>query len=209
MTTAPTMLLASQGAYRGAAVVAHGQRGQAGRHLRAASEALSLAVLTLGEAPADHPAAKRHRADTARSFLVEAVTALSRARIYVRGVHTHALPVVLASERNPDAELGRLYEIATRLLWKNHAYLPAKAQAKPLPPDEEAQLAVLLDGLARSARIARVTRYKWLGAGAMALGVGFAIGAPLVGSAVGLVTIAGGLWQLRRERGALAQERAV
>jgi hypothetical protein len=145
------------------------------RHLAAASDALSLALLALTE-HGDERGDKIRRAEQAREFLVEAVTELGRARIYVPKIRTHALPVVMAAEAKPEAELSRLHALATRLLWQNHAYLPARLQANPLPPEEEAQLAVMARTLARHARIGRALRHR---SAITALGV--ALVAPFLG----------------------------
>lgn len=130
-------------------------------HLAAASDALNLALLTLGGAHIDDSRPDKHRrTEQARAFLAEAVTAFSRARIYVRGIHTLSLPVLLDTEDDVDAELSRLHQLATRLLWHNHAHLPER-RVQPLAPEEEAQLAVVVRGLARHAKIDRALRYKW------------------------------------------------
>jgi hypothetical protein len=146
------------------------------KHLAGASDALSLALLALTES-CDDRGDKIRRAEQAREFLVEAVTELGRARVYVPKIRTHALPVVMASESKPEAELSRLHALATRLLWQNHAYLPARLQANPLPPDEEKQLAVLARALARHARIGRALRHR---GAIMALGI--ALVAPFLGA---------------------------
>lgn len=174
----------------------------AGRHLATASDALSLALLTLSGERGEDRREKLRRAEQARGFLVEAVTALSRARIYVPGIRTHALPVVMATEANLDAELQRLHQIATRLLWQNHAHLPARLQAKPLAPEEEAQLAVVLQGIARGARIERALRYKWAGLALAVASGGLIVGLHLMATlaAVGAVLLA--LWRVARDRGA-------
>jgi hypothetical protein len=172
----------------------------ASRHLRSASDALALALLSLGGSTDETRSEKLHRAAHARSFLAEAVTSLSRARIYVRGVRTHSLAVVMASERNIDRELDRLHQIATRLLWQNHAYLPARTEAKPLSSEEEAQLAVMVHYLSRSAKIGRVMRYRWAMAGllvgAACYVAGFSVAAGVLASA-GLFAA---LWHTLRNR---------
>ena len=162
---------------------------RAQRHLQAASDALSMALLALAGDDHDH-GDKWSRADSARSFLAEAVTELSRARIYNPRIRTHAMPVLLTIESTPDAELRRLHQIATRLLWQNHMHLPARLQAKPLAPEEEAQLAVVFAGLARNARIDRALRYKWA-ALAVAIAAGGAVmGFAFVGAVAGLSALA-------------------
>lgn len=135
------------------------------RPLREAGEALNLALLAL-EGPGedeDHSVrARQRKAAAARSFLVEAARALGRARIYLPTIRSYSVPVIMAVEADVDAELGRLHQLATRLLWYNHASLPARGQARPLRPEDEAQLAVLVRGLARTARIDRALKHAWL-----------------------------------------------
>lgn len=166
-------------------------------HLRDAADALSMALLTLS-GDDDERGDKWRRATQARGFLAEAVTALSRARIYIPNIRTHTVPVLLNGEASPDAELERLQQISTRLLWRNHAYLPVKVQAKPLPPEEEAQLAVILAGFARSNRIGRALGYKWSAVGLAIAGSSAAAGLPLVGCAVGVGAIAMATWRALR-----------
>lgn len=135
------------------------------RPLRAAGEALNLAILCLEDDSEDESAslgARQRRAMQARSFLVEAVLALGRARIFVPSIRAYTVPVIVAVEPDIDTELGRLHQIATRLLWYNHTLLPARDQASPLRPEDEAQLAVLVQGLARTARLDRALRHAWL-----------------------------------------------
>jgi hypothetical protein len=173
---------------------------RAQRHLEAASDALSMALLTLAD---DHDRGdKWSRADSARNFLAEAVTELSRARIYNPRIRTHAVPVLLTIASTPEAELHRLHQMATRLLWQNHMHLPARLQAKPLAPEEEAQLAVVFAGLARSARIDRALRYKWA-ALAVAIGAGgAALGFPVIGAIAGVSALALATVRALRERAA-------
>lgn len=135
------------------------------RPLREAGEALNLAILSLaheGEEAASLESRQR-RAAQARSFLVEAVHALGRARTFVPSIRAYSVPVIMAVEPDVEAELGRLHQIATRLLWYNHALLPARGQGSPLRPEDEAQLAVMVRGLARNARLDRALRHAWLG----------------------------------------------
>jgi hypothetical protein len=170
---------------------------RAERHLQAASDALSMALLAL--AGDDHDRGdKWSRADSARNFLAEAVTELSRARIYNPRIRTHAVPVLLSIESSPDAELRRLHQIATRLLWQNHMHLPARLQATPLAPEEEAQLAVVFAGLARNARIDRALRYKWSALAIAIAAGGAAFGLPVVGAVAGVAAL--GLAAVRAAR---------
>lgn len=139
------------------------------RPLREAGEALHLAVLCLeGDEDPDHREGVRQRqAVQARGFLVEAVRALGLARLYLPAIRVYSVPVILAIDPDLDGELARLHQLATRLLWYNHSWLPARDQAVPLQPHEEAQLAVLVRGLARTARTARALRHAWLATAVM------------------------------------------
>jgi hypothetical protein len=135
------------------------------RPLREAGEALNLALLALegpGEDEERSARASQRKAVAARGFLVEAATALGRARIYLPTVRSYSIPVIMAVEPDIDTELGRLHQLATRMLWYNHALLPARGQARPLRPEDEAQLAVLVRDLARTARIDRALKYAWV-----------------------------------------------
>jgi hypothetical protein len=193
-------ILAIRDVYRDDATAAGWIWRAAAGHLAAANDALSMALLTLGGECSDR-GDKMRRAEQGRAFMVEAVTALSRARIYLPKIRTHSLPVLMSCERDPDAELARLHRIATRLLWQNHAHLPAKLQAKPLAPEEEAQLAVVLRDLARHARIDRALRFKWV-LGAFALVVaGSVLGFPLWCAAAATSAAALALWQFLRDNG--------
>src|SRR5687767_15130634 len=82
--------------------------GAAQTHLLAAADALNMALLTLGGAREEDAGDKAGRAEQARGFLVEAVTSLSRARIYNPKIRTLALPTLLAADPGADAELRRL-----------------------------------------------------------------------------------------------------
>lgn len=155
------------------------------RPLRTAGEALNLALLGLegpGEDEERSVKARQRKAVAARSFLIEAATALGRARIYLPTVRSYSIPVIMAVEPDIDTELGRLHQLATRMLWYNHALLPARGQARPLRPEDEAQLAVLVRDLARTARIDRALKYAWLAiAGGLAgLAATFGLGAALL-----------------------------
>jgi len=162
-------------------------------HLKTASDALALALLCLEDANGD--ADRSWRAEQARGLVAEAVTALSRARVYDRRIRTLALPFVVATEPRIDAELSRLNNIATRLLFQNHKHLPARLQARPLAPEEEAQLAVVLASLARHARIARALRHRWALAAIGMAAAGPLLGAPLVGAVAAIGTVIAGLWR--------------
>jgi len=155
------------------------------RPLREAGEALNLALLALegpGEDEARSVKARQTKAVAARGFLVEAARALGRARIYLPTTRSYSIPVIMAVEPDIDTELGRLHQLATRLLWYNHALLPARGQARPLRPEDEAQLAVLVRDLARTARIDRAMKYAWLAiaAGLVGLTTTLGLGAALL-----------------------------
>jgi hypothetical protein len=172
----------------------------ASRHLRSASDALALALLSLGGSTDETRSEKLQRAAHARSFLAEAVTALSRARIYVRGIRTHTLPFVMANERSIDRELHRLHQIATRLLWQNHVYLPARTEARPLSSEEEAQLAVMLQYLSRSAKIGRVMRYRWAAAGLVVGAACYLVGFSTAAGALACAGLLAALFRALRSR---------
>lgn len=170
------------------------------RYLGDASDALQMAVLALdGGHEDDTRGEKRTRAARARGHLIEAVTALSRARIYVAGVRTYAVPAVMATQPNIDDEIGRLHQLATWLLWHNHRYLPPRSQGTPLSAEEERQLDLVYRGLERHARIDRIMRYQWLGAAGVLMAL-----TPVLGPSLGLLSLGVGLlaaWQLARNGG--------
>jgi hypothetical protein len=153
------------------------------RPLSSAADALHMALLTLDGSTDDERNAKHGRAATARHLLVEAVTALARAKVHVPGVRTYAVNIVTTSEADLDRELARLHELASQLLWRNHSVLPARVQAQPLAPEDEAQLAAVVRELDLQSRRDRLMRHKWLVATAV-----FGLLAPVVG--LGLVVLA-------------------
>lgn len=181
MPAAALILPALRDGYREAAL-GSATREELARLLQTAADALNLAVLTLSGQGADDRGDKIRRADHARAFLVEAAFALGRARVFVPKLRTQALPVLLACEARPEAELARLHHIATRLLWQNHAYLPARSQATPLPPEEEAQLAVVVADVTRAVRIDRALRYRWIGVLLGLAAMSWLWGVPLFGA---------------------------
>ena len=185
-------VLSLRGAYRDEA--SHDEKAISARHKTAAADALAMALLTLGNSSETDRGDAMHRVEQARGFLVEAVTALSRARLYDPRIRTHALPVLLDSANTAAAELSRLHQIATRLLWQNHAHLPARLQATPLEPEEEAQLAVVLEGLARHNRIGRVMRRRWVMVALTAAVSGPLMGAPMIGAAMACIAITLGVF---------------
>lgn len=161
-------------------------------HLKAAADALAMALLCLEDVgDGDQP----WRTEQARCLLAEAVTALSRARIYDPRIRTLALPFVMATEPRADAERSRIHNIVTRLLFQNHQHLPARLQATPLAPEEEAQLAVVLAGLARNARIAHALRHRWAVAAIGMAAAGPLLGAPIIGAMAAVGTVVAGLWR--------------
>ncbi|MCA9699124.1 MAG: hypothetical protein KC431_16495 [Myxococcales bacterium] len=154
-------------------------------HLLRASDALNMALLTLEGSEDEGREAKLARIANARHFIVDAVTALARARVYVPGIRTYAINVVTTGERDVDRELGRLHQITTSLLWRNHAFLPAQRPFDPLSPEEEAQLAEVVRDLAAGARIERAMRHKWIVGAAC-----FGLLAPMLGAALYLLALA-------------------
>ena len=153
------------------------------RPLREAGDALSLVLLCLESQDEEDSSAARQRAIAqARSFLGEAVNALNRARVYVPEVFSYTASVIAAAEADPAAELARLHQLTTRLLWYNHRFLPTRRQA-PLRPEDEAQLAVLVRTLSRSTRAGRALRHAWI-AGAATLAVMLPLGPAAVALAL-------------------------
>lgn len=181
------------------------------RPLREAGEALHLAILSLegpgdGEEP-DLEGARMRQGAQARSFLVEAVRALGHARLYLPSIRVFSVPVILAVDPDLDAELARLHQLATRLLWYNHAVLPARRQAHPLQPHEEAQLAVLVRGLARTARTGRALRHAWLATALMVAVVAPTLG--IVAVSLVLATVVAAVAALHIARAAAPAQTSV
>ncbi len=150
--------------------------------LHDAADMLHMALLSL-DAPGEDREAKAAKLATIHPLLVDAVTALGRARVYLPGVRTYAVNIVTNSEPDADREFDRLHEIATQLLWQNHAVLPARTQAQPLAPEDEAQLAAVVRDLAIQGKISQAMRHKWLVASALLTAL-----APVLG--VGMVVLA-------------------
>jgi len=167
-------------------------------HLQVAADALAMALLCLeGDGQGD----RRWRAEQARSLLAEAATSLSRARVYEPRIRTFAMPFVMSSEARPEAELSRLHHLATRLSFQNHPFLPARRQASPLAPEDEAQLAVVVADLTPPARLARALRHRWA---ITALGLAVAgpmLGAPLLAATLAVGTMVAGLWRTNHDDG--------
>lgn len=174
----------------------------AGADLDTARDALHLALSILagdGEGERTEEALLTESTQ-ARSCLAEAVVALGRARVFIPGIHTHTLAVVMASEADPGREVARLYQLTTRLLWHNHTCLPVRRLAAPLGPEDEAQLARVVEGLARHARVDRLLRYGWLPVLLVVGALGPLSAVPLFGPAVALLVALLGAWQIRSER---------
>jgi len=157
------------------------------RHLSVATDALNMVLLSIEGSDDDGRTAKESRVASTRHFLAEAVTALARARVYIPGIRTYAVNIVTNSEPEIDRELARLHDLATQLLWRNHCFLPARAQAQPLAPEDEAQLAAVVRELRTHARIDRAMRHKWLVATALLGAL-----APVFGVALYLLAVASG-----------------
>ncbi|MEE9382215.1 MAG: hypothetical protein V3V08_02225 [Nannocystaceae bacterium] len=177
---------------------AEGDGHQVHRHLQDANDALAMALLSLEGGRADDSLHDRNnRAAKARGLLAEAVTALSRAKVFVPGIHTFSVPAVMASIRGVDGELSRLHQLAATLTVRNHALLPTRHQAQPLSPDDEAQLKRVFEGLKLHSKLARVARYRWFGYSAA-----FGALVPVFGATFGALALACAAfaaWQFTRE----------
>ncbi len=149
-------------------------------HLARAGEALHVALLNLtGDASERSEATLEAQAAQARASLLEAALALGTARVHIPSIRTYSPAVVMSSERRIHAELSRLYQLATQLQWWNLHLLPARRQALALAPEDEAQLAVVMRGLARNAKIDRLLDYGWLPLMIVLAALGPLYGAPL------------------------------
>jgi hypothetical protein len=190
--TNPSLRLAHT--YRGVTLDARSRR-NARQALSEARDALHFALLTLDEPTDRSTHAAWERIAKARGFLAEAVHALSKARVHVPGVRTLALPALMATLPNAADETLRLHQIATKLLWNNHAHLPYRAEAKPLTDEDEAQLARVLRILDGQRKVSRVLRHKWIAGAALAAGL-----SPLLGLPAGLVAVACGLLEANEIR---------
>ncbi|MBK6916799.1 MAG: hypothetical protein IPH07_05315 [Deltaproteobacteria bacterium] len=189
--------------YRDAAM-SPATRQEIARQLQLASDALTLAVLTLDGRGGDDRGDKLRRGEQARQFLVEAVGALGRARVYVPKLKTYDLPYLLSVDPRPAMELARLQQIATRLLWQNHAYLPARSEAQPLLPEEERQLAVMVAGVKRGAKIDRALRYRWCGVALGVAAMGMMWGLPLLGALAATSGLSLAVFRLLRDEPEMA-----
>jgi hypothetical protein len=170
--------------------------------LAEAADALSMALLALDGADGDGASSLRERVAHVRALLVEAVTALGRARVHLPGVRTYAAPVVAGTGLRSRDELRRQHQLATQLLWFNYEYLPRKPHANPLSDEEERQLARVIDDLKDQSRLPRLG----YAAGGAALTAGaFALSGLLgPGALVGVAIVAGALclWHGLRTRSA-------
>ena len=174
--------------------------------LREAEEALHLALLTLrnNDDERSKGALEAHAAQ-ARSFLLEAVHALGTARVRLPAIRTYSPAVVMSSEPRVHSELDRLYQLATRMLWWNIHLLPARRRATPLAPEDEAQLAVVLNSLARTAKIDHFLEYGWLALMMSLAALGPIFGVPLFSVVVGALAFMIATWKLAKmKRRALA-----
>lgn len=189
--------------YRDAAM-SPATRQEIARQLQLASDALTLAVLTLDGHGGSDRGDRLRRGEQARAFLVEAVGALGRARVWVPKLKTYDLPYVLSVDPSPAMELARLQQIATRLLWQNHAYLPARSEAQPLLPEEERQLAVMVAGVERGAKIDRALRYRWCGVALGVAAMGMMCGLPLLGALAATSGLSLAVFRLLRDEPEMA-----
>lgn len=190
--------LALARSYRAHALAESDEAGYIDRQLHDASEALAMALLSLESDGSDESRHERHnRAAKARSLLAEAVTALSRAKVYVPGIHTYAVPAVMASASGVDNELSRLHQLASTLTLRNYNLLPGRRAETPLSPADEAQLRRVFEGLRLQSKLGRLARYRWLGFAAC-----FGALSPLLGGASAALAVACAAvaaWQLSRE----------
>ena len=176
--------LASSRSYRSNGVQDSDVDRRALRHLSDATEALNMAVLVLDRGVDETREQKFARVTRGRELLVEAVTALSHARIFVAGVLNYDLPVLMTGEQDPEAELSRLHHIATRLAWCNHEHLPRRDQGAPLSAEDEAQLEHVYRGLTVKARLEHLARHRWWGIAALCT-----VATPWLGWAVGTIAM--------------------
>ncbi|MCB9705752.1 MAG: hypothetical protein H6711_28055 [Myxococcales bacterium] len=178
--------------YRADPLGQRGMRKEVEPFLETAGEALHVTLLTLAEEGHGERSGGDllARAAQARSLLAEAVLALGRARLFHPEIHTYSLAVVMTSEPEIHAELTRLHQLTSRLLWYNIAYLPARRVAAPLAPEDEAQLDVVVRGLARTAKIDRVLQLGWLPVLLLLSALGPIYGVPLFGLAVAVMATA-------------------
>ena len=133
------------------------------RHLRAAADALHIALLNLDiRSHQQRFRELEHQLSLARNLLVDAVSGLSRARVYNPEIRTFTVDVILASEADLHLEQVRIRQLATQLLWYNHRFLPIRRRAQVLRPEEEVQLARVVQNLTWQAKLTRFFDYKGL-----------------------------------------------
>ena len=185
--------------YRADAVGERGEAEVVRPHLAAAGEALHLALLTLtSDASERSEESLEAQASQARASLLEAVLALGTARVHIPSIRSYSPAVVMSSEPRIHSELTRLYQLATQLLWWNLHLLPARQQALALDPEDEAQLAVIMRGLARTAKIDRLLDYGWLPLMVLLAVLGPLYGAPLFSVGVAAIAMAIAIWKLAK-----------
>jgi len=175
-------------------------------HLVTAGEALHLALLALtGDASERSEDSLESQAAQARASLLEAALALGTARVHVPSIRTYSPAVVMSSEPRIHSELARLYQLSTQLLWWNLHLLPAREQAIALAPEDEAQLAIVMRNLARTAKIERLLDYGWLPVMVLLALLGPLYGAPLFSVVVAALATVIAIWKLAKlQRASLA-----
>lgn len=177
-------------------------------HLAAAGEALHLALLNLtgdGDASERSEDSLEAQAAQARASLLEAALALGTARVHIPSIRTYSPAVVMSSEPRIHSELARLYQLATQLQWWNLHLLPARRQAIALAPEDEAQLAIVMRDLARTAKIDRLLDYGWLPVMLALALLGPLYGAPLFSVVVAAMAAVIASWKLAKlQRASLA-----
>ena len=192
--------------YRALAADKHGVAEVVRPHLAAAGEALHLALLTLtSDARERSQESLESQAAQARTSLLEAVLALGTARVHIPSIRAYSPAVVMSSEARIHRELARLYQLATQLLWWNLHLLPPRRQAIALAPEDEAQLAIVMQDLARTAKIERLLNYGWLPLMGLLVLLGPLYGAPLFSIVVAALAAVIAIWKLARlQRASLA-----
>jgi hypothetical protein len=143
------------------------------RPLRAAGEALNLAVLCLEDADEEEGPAARQRRAAAGARLPGRGQPGARAGA---GVPAGDPRVQRAGDHGDRSGAGGGARAAASdrhaaALVQPRAAADARA-GEPLRPEDEAQLAVLVRGLARTARIDRVLRHAWIGVAVGGRGAG-------------------------------------
>lgn len=125
-------------------------------HLQMATDALHMTLLNL-EIPS-HPQSLNEldrQIAQARHLLMDAALHLSRARVYIPQIRTFTADVIILSDTDLRLEQARLRRLTTQLLWYNHRFLPTRRRPQLLLPEDEIQLARMVQTLTRQAKIAR------------------------------------------------------